>query len=513
MKKIFGILLCASMLIISSCGSDDDSATDTQNPTPPLNLIASSIGETTIQISWDASTDNESVAGYKVYLNDEILLENISETNATLTNLTPDTQYSIYVRAFDASDNISESSNTLNTTTILIDTEPPTSPQNLVITNSTTGTWSVSWEMATDNQAVTGYNVYVDGLLTQENLTGTSTDITSLTDYNQYSVYVTALDAEGNESEISNTLTCTFVGTPLEFKPTLSEMGIFSGDLADLNPSEGVENYELNTILYTDYAKKQRLVRLPNCQTMGHVDDLLPTFPNNSIVVKTFYYDLNETDNTENNKIIETRVMIKINGFWELGNYIWNDAQTEALFDTSLSPTIVPFSYVNESGANVNLNYEIPSMEQCTQCHHTFDGEIILIGPNLRNMNFVPSFTGQNQLDHFIEKGILTGIESSSEVGFMPNWEDTSANLSDRGRAYLDVNCAHCHSPGGEVPSFLFTDYRYQTPLEDAGIVVNIEEIKSRFNSTVFGFGMPLVGRTIIHEEGKELLFEYLDSL
>ena len=420
MKKIFGILLCTSMIFMTSCGSDDD--------------------------------------GY-------------------------------------------------------IDNEQPTAPLNLIITNSADNYWMIDWEMSSDNQGVSSYNVYLDGLLIQDNVTATNFTISNLIDYTQYSVFVTALDAQGNESEISNTITCTFVGTSLEFKSTLSEMGIYAGDLADLEPADGVQLYELNTILYTDYAKKQRLVRLPNCQTMGHVDDLLPTYPDNTIISKTFYYDLNETDNTENNKIIETRVIIKINGAWHLGNYVWNDAQTEAVLDDSTSPIIVPFSYVNESGVNVNLNYEIPTMEQCIQCHHTFDEEIILIGPNLRNMNFVPSFTGQNQLDHFIEKGILTGIESASEVGYMPNWEDTSASLSDRGRAYLDVNCAHCHRPGGEVPPFLFTDYRYETPLEDAGIVVNVDEIKSRFNSTVFGFGMPLIGRTIIHDEGKTLLFEYLDSL
>ena len=418
MKKIFGILLCTSLIFMTSCGSDDD--------------------------------------GY-------------------------------------------------------IDNEQPTAPLNLVITNSADNYWMIDWEMSSDNQGVSSYNVYLDGLLIQDNVTATNFTISNLTEYTQYSVFVTAMDAQGNESEISNTITCTFVGTPLEFKPTLSEMGIYSGDIADLVPADGVQQYELNTILYTDYAKKQRLVRLPNCQTMGHNDDLLPTYPNNTIVTKTFYYDLNETDNTEDNKIIETRVIIKINGAWHLGNYVWNDAQTEAVLDNNAS--IVPFDYVNETGTTVSLNYEIPSFDQCIQCHHTYNEEIILIGPNLRNMNFVPSFTSQNQLDYFIDNGLLSGIESASEVGVMPNWEDTSASLSDRGRAYLDVNCAHCHRPGGEVPDFLNTDFRYEVPLNESGIVEGVEEIKSRFNSTVFGFGMPLIGRTILHEEGKTLLFEYLDSL
>jgi uncharacterized repeat protein (TIGR03806 family) len=419
MKKLFGILFCASMLIVTSCGSDDDA---------------------------------------------------------------------------------------------YVDNEQPSSPLNLVITNSSIGDWMIAWEMATDNEGVSGYNIYVDGLLLQGNVSGTNFTISNLTDYNQYSVFVTALDAEGNESEISNTITCTFLGTPLEFKPTLSEMGIFQGNLGDIAPADGVQPYELNTSLYTDYSKKQRLIRLPNCQTMNHNDDLLPDFPNNTIMSKTFYYDLDETNGVADDlKIIETRVVIKINGEWLLGNYVWNDSQTEAVLDNSGG--IVPFDFINETGTTVSLNYEIPNADQCIQCHHSYDQEIIIIGAKLRNMNLVPSFTGQNQLDYFIEIGLLDGIQSSSEVSILPNWEDTSLSLSDRGRAYLDVQCAHCHSPGGEVPPFLFTDYRFETPIEDAGITSNVEEIKSRFNSTTFGFSMPLLGRTILHEEGKTLLFEYLDSL
>ena len=45
------------------------------------------------------------------------------------------------------------------------DTEAPTAPTNVVASNNTTTTIDVSWTASTDNEAVTGYNVYVDNVL------------------------------------------------------------------------------------------------------------------------------------------------------------------------------------------------------------------------------------------------------------------------------------------------------------------------------------------------------------
>lgn len=393
-----------------------------------------------------------------------------------------------------------------------VDSQSPTAPLNLVANNITLTSMQLSWDAATDNVGVSGYQVFVNGTMFQDNVTNTSTSLEGLTTNTVYEIYVVALDAEENISETSNILeTCTLI-QELSFTTTLSTMGIYAHTLADLSPATGVQLYELNTILYTDYAKKQRLIKIPNCQTISYNgSDLFPDFPNNTLISKTFYYDLDENNPDAGRIIIETRVIIKVNGEWILGNYVWNTAQTEAFLTETES--VLPIDYINQNGENTHIDYEIPNAKQCQQCHHTFDEETIPIGPKLMNMNFVPSFTYQNQLDYFISIGLLDGVSSSSEIGFMPNWEDTTASLSDRGRAYLDVNCAHCHQPGGETPIFLNTDYRYEVPLDESGIEEGVIEIKGRFDSDVFGFGMPLIGRTIVHEEGKALLFEYLDSL
>ncbi|MBK6738477.1 MAG: hypothetical protein IPG64_11415 [Haliea sp.] len=66
-----------------------------------------------------------------------------------------------------------------------------------------------------------------------------------------------------------------------------------------------------------------------------------------------------------------------------------------------------------------------------------------------------------NQLDHWTAVNILSGApDDTAAIPSIPLWEDTSANLNDRARGYLDVNCAHCHSPGGAGDtSGLFLDY------------------------------------------------------
>ena len=128
-----------------------------------------------------------------------------------------------------------------------------------------------------------------------------------------YSYYVTAMDAAGNESGASNTTTFRTQEAALVFEPTLSEMGVFTGALADLTRADGVQLFELNSVLFTDYAAKQRLIRLPDGQSMRYDNtDLFPIFPDNTLIAKTFYYNLDETNPNSPRQMIETRIAIKV---------------------------------------------------------------------------------------------------------------------------------------------------------------------------------------------------------
>jgi len=90
---------------------------DTQAPTAPTNLAASSITQTTATLSWTASTDNVGVTGYDVYINGS-LLGTSTTTSYNATGLTAATTYSFYVKARDAAGNVSVASNTINVTTL-----------------------------------------------------------------------------------------------------------------------------------------------------------------------------------------------------------------------------------------------------------------------------------------------------------------------------------------------------------------------------------------------------------
>ncbi|HNP18115.1 MAG TPA: M4 family metallopeptidase [Fulvivirga sp.] len=88
---------------------------DTQAPTTPTNLSASSITQTSASLSWTASTDNVGVTGYNVY-KAGVLDGSSTGTTYALTGLSAGTTYAITVKAKDAAGNLSGAAS-LNVTT------------------------------------------------------------------------------------------------------------------------------------------------------------------------------------------------------------------------------------------------------------------------------------------------------------------------------------------------------------------------------------------------------------
>ena len=296
------------------------------------------------------------------------------------------------------------------------------------------------------------------------------------------------------------------IDNAIQLHSRLSDNSIFQGKLSDLVPATGYELYELSSQLYTDYAEKQRLIKLPAGETLQPVDDGLPEFPDGTILVKTFYYYHDKRDTAAGKKIIETRLLIKSGNRWSVGTYLWNEAQNEAtLIATGLNKTI---NWINEAGEPKVISYHIPKNGECNTCHQYSD-KMIPIGPTMRNLNrnVTRNGTNKNQLQHLQEAGIFDAIDPSS-YSSLPDWSNTSVNLAERARAYLDVNCAHCHNPGGFAAG---TDLilSYHTPLENTRILKRKEAIIRRMARGQ----MPKLGTTIVHKEGLELIKSYINSL
>lgn len=90
---------------------------DTQAPTIPTNLTISNITQTSLTLSWTASTDNVAVTAYEVYQNGSLINGSVNATSLNIIGLTCNTNYSFMVKAKDAANNISAASNTANATT------------------------------------------------------------------------------------------------------------------------------------------------------------------------------------------------------------------------------------------------------------------------------------------------------------------------------------------------------------------------------------------------------------
>jgi chitodextrinase len=182
-------------------------STDTVAPTA-ATLSASGTTQTGTSLSWTGATDNVAVTSYDVYRG-ATLLGNTAATSFSVSGLTASTSYSFTVRSKDAAGNTSVDSNVVSVTTLApaADTTAPTAP-TLSASGTTATSTNLSWTGATDNVAVTGYDVF-QGATLLGSTASTSYAVTGLTASTAYSFTVKSKDAAGNISVASNAVSVT----------------------------------------------------------------------------------------------------------------------------------------------------------------------------------------------------------------------------------------------------------------------------------------------------------------
>ncbi|SDW65547.1 lytic polysaccharide monooxygenase [Paenibacillus sp. PDC88] len=197
---------------------------DTTAPTAPSGLHSMGVTANSVSLMWSAATDNVGVTGYEIYRG-STLVATVSGSTLTYnaTGLTANTSYSFTVKAKDAAGNVSAASNALSITTSgasTPDTSAPSAPSGLHSMGVTASSVSLMWSAATDNTAVTGYEIYRGSTLVAT-VSGTTLEynVTGLTANTSYSFTVKAKDAAGNISPASNTLTLSTSAPPSTTAP------------------------------------------------------------------------------------------------------------------------------------------------------------------------------------------------------------------------------------------------------------------------------------------------------
>lgn len=322
-----------------------------------------------------------------------------------------------------------------------------------------------------------------------------------------------------------------FTQVPL---PRLSDYHFFVGPLKDQKPGYKVIPYAPASSLFTDYALKKRFVWMPQGTKATYVaDNKVLSFPVGTVLIKTFYYNTIQPGNTT--KIIETRIMILKSDGWKFYEYLWNDAQTDAFlvegvdFANGSTRTI---TFRKPNNEIVTTDYRIPSDAECFACHKLNEQAIpIGVKPQNLNGNYLYPKGNKNQLLHLLHQGYLESYPST--IASTVDYHDTTKPLDLRLRSYIDINCAHCHQDNARC------DYRaLRLEFSETGNPANIgicvpaaEEIgptlqklitpgnfdKSiihyRINTNEESERMPLLGRTVVHDEGVALLEEWILSL
>jgi uncharacterized repeat protein (TIGR03806 family) len=314
----------------------------------------------------------------------------------------------------------------------------------------------------------------------------------------------------------------------------LSAYGLFRGNGSTQEPAEGVMPFDVNTPLFSDHAAKYRFVRLPPGTRALYRDPEVFDFPVGTVLVKTFAFPHDRRDPAKGQRLIETRLLIhKANG-WVGLPYVWNDEQTEATL--KIAGTTRDVQWVHDDGQERESRYSIPNVNQCMGCHEN-NKVMRPIGPTARSLNrpFDYAEGRENQLAHWQRLGLLEGAPEPAGSPRMPVWNDTSTGtLAERARAWLEMNCAHCHNPAGPAQQSGL-DLRmaqadpakggvWKTPVAagrgsggrsydivpgkpDASILVY------RISSTEPGVMMPELGRRQVDEEGLALVRAWIASL
>ncbi|MDR3642143.1 MAG: fibronectin type III domain-containing protein [Candidatus Doudnabacteria bacterium] len=355
----------------ANCYTSSGSSSDTTAPSAPINLSATTISTSAINLTWTASTDSIGVTGYKIYRGGT-QIGTTANNNYNDNGLTAGTNYSYTVSAYDAAGNNSSQSTSASATT---QSAPDTTAPTATITSPSSGTvsGSITFSASASDPTVTGQvtsglkliTLSVDGSVFATTTSGTVTkslDTTTLTN-TSHTLTATALDNAGNTSQtITITITVnnaqatkyprTITLTSLEGISAIPSNTSITATI--LSPSSGT-TLETQTNLTADKSARYTVTFLSSdpqlvnirIKVNGYLSQLLTnidTTVNSSIALSVPQLQAGDFNN---DNVVNSLDYSLMNNHW-LQNFPTSDINTDGLIN-SLDFAILKNNY-NKSG-------------------------------------------------------------------------------------------------------------------------------------------------------------------
>ena len=349
--------------------------------------------------------------------------------------------------------------------------------------------------------------------------------------------------------------------------PQLAHYNLFADPADPTGASHGRSlPFELNTILFSDYASKDRYVFLPpganaRYQSRATTGSFRETFdfPVGTVLVKSFSFK-HEGNGTED--IVETRLLIKrqkSSGVEWVGlPYVWTGEAGSRTAELKLAGSESAHDYdyadpdpeVSARYTGSVARYQVPAALNCITCHGGDDREAgaAPLGLKARYLNRDLDYGGSigvvNQIQQWGIAGLLDNVPANiASIERTPRWNvpgdsgqtaDSAADKHARVRAYLEVNCMHCHNGNGagsnsglNLDAYRDVDVRYgvcKKPIAagsgSGGFQFDIvpgDAVESilhfRLRSAKAGERMPPLARTVVHGEAVDLLTDWVDNV
>lgn len=337
----------------------------------------------------------------------------------------------------------------------------------------------------------------------------------------------------GYDGTIHELLPNEVVAEQREFPARLSDTGLFA-NVVGMQPEPGVLEYEISAHHWADGTHSRQWVAIPNAEQLGLWDnprwdlgqvDGHFVYPPDTVLAKTVSY-FSEAGNPQSEKHLETQVLHLLGDEFRAYNYLWNEAQTDAMLQADVaSESKLSIQDSAATGGVRTQTWHHSSRSECLLCHIWASGTVQGFVPDQLDI----TWRNEPQLPKLVQEGLFA--VSIPKTVPLAAAHDTTRALEDRARAYLALNCSNCHRPqGGGTANFNFDHTKSLVEnkfidalpaqgdfgIPDARVVAPGDPFRSivLYRTLKYGRGhMPQFGSSVIDRRGVELLHDWIASM